>query len=164
MKISIGVSADVRYQAAAVYVVDRLPHHLLPRSFQEVLVARHLLAIMFCGCLYAALPYEVKRSRGLVLVLAAVLLAFAGYVMSLFESLAPSFVYGMLRFYWFRLADGLLPLGLCILLTQFLFSAQSVGSSVQQTLRRTILVAVVLTFFAHDSNENQFLRINKKIR
>ena len=151
MKISIGVSADVRNQAAAVYVVDRLPHHLLPRSFQEVLVARHLLAIMFCGCLYAALPYEVKRLRGLVLVLAAVLLSFAGFVMSLSESLAPSFVYGMLRFYWFRLADGLLPLGLCVLLTQFIFSAQLFGSSVQQTLRRTFLVAVVLAFSTYDS-------------
>jgi hypothetical protein len=106
---------------------------------------------MFCGCLYAALPYEVKRSRGLVLVLAAVLLSFAGFVMSLSESLAPSFVYGMLRFYWFRLADGLLPLGLCVLLTQFIFSVQVFGSRVQQTLRQTFLVAVVLAFFAYDS-------------
>ena len=151
LQISIGVSAGVRNQAAAIYVVDRLPHHLLPRSFQEVLVARHLLAIMFCGCLYAALPYEAKRSRGLMIVLAAALLSSVGYAMSLFESLAPSFVYGMLRFYWFRLADGLVPLGLCVLLTQFLLARQVLESSDQQTLRQTCLVVVVLTFFTYDS-------------
>ena len=151
LQISSGVSAGVRNQAAAVYVVDRLPHHLLPRSFHEVLVARHLLAIMFCGCLYAALPYEAKRSRGLMIVLAAALLSSVGFAMSLFESLAPSFVYGMLRFYWFRLADGLLPLGLCVLLTQFLLSRQFLESNDRQTLRQTCLVAVVLTFFTYDS-------------
>ena len=141
----------VYWLMAAVYVVDRLPHHLLPRSFHEVLVARHLLAIMFCGCLYAALPYEAKRSRGLMIVLAAALLSSVGFVMSLFESLAPSFVYGMLRFYWFRLADGLLPLGLCVLLTQFLLSRKLLESSDQQTLRKTCLVAVALAFFTYDS-------------
>ncbi len=150
-QISTGVSADVRNQAAAVYVVDRLPHHLLPRSFQEVLVARHLLTIIFCGCLYAALPYDVKRSRGLILVLAAVLLSFAGFVMGLFEPLAPALVYTMLRFYWFRLADGLVPLGLCVLLTQFLFSTQLSESRIQQSLRQTCLVSLILTFFVYDS-------------
>ena len=150
-QISIGVSAEVRNQAAAVYVVDRLSHHLLPRSFQEVLVARHLLAIMLCGCLYAALPYETKRTRGLVLVLAAVLLSFVGFVMGLFEPFAPALVYGMLRFYWFRLADGLVPLGLCVLLTQFLLSAQLLESKAQQTLRQTCLIALALTFFMYDS-------------
>ncbi len=150
-QISTGVSVGVRNQAAAVYVVDRLPHHLLPRSFQEALVARHLLAIMFCGCLYAALPFEAKRSRGLAIVLAAAMLSSVGFAMSLFESIAPSFVYGMLRFYWFRLADGLLPLGLCVLLTQFLFSIQLSESRIQQTVKQTFLVPLVLTFFAYDS-------------
>jgi len=150
-QISTGVSAGVRNRAAAVYVVDRLPHHLLPRSFQEVLVARHLLTVIFCGCLYAALPYDVKRSRGSILVMGAVLLSFAGFVMGLFEPLAPALVYTMLRFYWFRLADGLVPLGLCFLLTQFLFSRQSSESRIQQTLRQTCLVSLVLTFFVYDS-------------
>ena len=151
LQISTGVSADVRNQAAAIYVVDRLPHHLLPRTFHESLVARHLLTIIFCGCLCVSLPHEVKRSRGLMIVLAAVALSSVGFVLSLFEPIAPSFVYGMLRFYWFRLADGLVPLGLSVLLTQFLFSTQGINTRTQRTFRRIGLVAVVFAFFVCDS-------------
>lgn len=150
-QISSGVPSVIRSQAAAVYVVDRLPHHLLPRTFQESLVARHLLAIMFCGCLYVSLPYEAKRLRGLIVVLAALALSCVGFVLSLFEPVAPSLVYGILRFYWFRLADGLVPLGLCVLLTQFLFSARGIELSDQPSFRRIGLVAAVFAFFVCDS-------------
>ena len=151
MQISIGVAAGIREQAAAIYVVDRLPHHLLPGSFQESLVTRHLLAVIFCGVLYTALPYNSHRKRGLMIVLAAVLISCSGFVISLCEPFAPYFTYGLLRFYWFRLADGLVPLGLCVLLTHFLFLPQAIRLGGLLRGRRSCLTALILCFFAYDS-------------
>ena len=151
MRMSIGVAAGVREQAAATYVVDRLPHHLLPGSFQESLVTRHLLAVIFCGVLYTALPYGSRRQRGLLLVLAAVLISGSGFVISLCEPIAPYLVYSFLRFYWFRLADGLVPLGLCVLLTHFLFLTQSIRLGELLHSRRGGLIALILCLFGYDS-------------
>ena len=151
MQMSSGVAADICEEAAAIYVVDRLPHHLLPSSFQESLVTRHLLAVIFCGVLYAALPSGSRRQRGLMMVLAAVLISCSGFVISLCEQIAPYFTYGLLRFYWFRLADGLVPLGLCVLLTHFLFRTPSSSLGELLRSRRSRLVALILCLFAYDS-------------
>jgi len=151
MQMSRGVAAGIRQQSAAIYVVDRLPHHLLPGSFQESLVTRHLLAVIFCGVLYAALPYSSRRQRGLVMVLAALLISGSGLLISLCEPIAPYFTHGLLRFYWFRLADGLVPLGLCVLLTHFLFLKQSIRPGELLRNRRSCLAAVVLCLFTYDS-------------
>ena len=115
--LSAGADAATRAAAARIYVVERLSHHLLVRTFADGFVARHVLAILLWWLLVAlrpAAPAAVQSARGRVsgVVLASLLVSLAGVVISLAEPFAPGVVYALLRFYWFRAADVLVPFGL----------------------------------------------------
>ena len=47
----------------------------------------------------------------------ALAISLAGWLIGAFEPWAPNVTRGLLRFYWFRLADGLVPLGLAVAAT-----------------------------------------------
>ena len=110
--MNAGVDAATRVAANAIYVVERLPHHLLPRGFAAALVARHLLAIAVWWLLGRLLPATAARRWLTRVVGAALSISLAGWLVSLAEPLAPAPVQSVLRFYWFRLADVLVPLAL----------------------------------------------------
>jgi hypothetical protein len=115
LALSRGVSPADAAEATRIYVVERLPHHLLVRTFAEGHVSRHVLAAAFAFALAARLGAGrgrrfVALGRLAVFVGAAVAIAAAGCGISLFESPAPRITYGLLRYYWFRLSDGLVPL------------------------------------------------------
>ncbi|MFM9059743.1 MAG: DUF6798 domain-containing protein [Planctomycetaceae bacterium] len=110
--MNAGVDAATRAAANEIYVVERLSHHLLPRAFAAPLVARHLLAIVAWWLLFRLLPPAATRRRLATLVGAAVVISAGGWLVSLAEPLAPALAHAILRFYWFRLADVLVPLAL----------------------------------------------------
>lgn len=112
LRLSAGVDAATRAAADVIYVVERLPHHLLPRMFTASLVARHLLAITVWWLLGRLLPTSPARRRLATLVGAALALSLVGWLVSLAEPVAPAAVHAVLRFYWFRLADVFVPLAL----------------------------------------------------
>ena len=112
LALSVGVDAATAAAANRAYVADRLSHHLLPRTFAPGLVARHLLAIVVWWLLHRLLPPTVARRRLAWIVGVAVAVALAGWFVSLAEPLAPVAVRGLLRFYWFRLADVLVAFAL----------------------------------------------------
>jgi hypothetical protein len=112
LALSSGVDAATVAAANRAYVVDRLSHHLLPRTFANGLVARHLLAIVVWWLLHRLLPATAARRRLAWIVGAAVGVALAGWLISLAEPLAPVAARGLLRFYWFRLADVLVAFAL----------------------------------------------------
>jgi hypothetical protein len=114
LRLSAGVDAATRAAGDAIYVVDRLSHHLLPRTFAAGLVARHLLAIAVWWLVQRLLPASGARRRLSALVGAALAISLAGWLVSLLEPVAPAAVHAVLRFYWFRLADVLVPLALAI--------------------------------------------------
>ena len=111
--LSVGATADERARAAMVYVVERLPHHLLVRTFADGMVARHVLAVIAWWLLLPSSP-SVSDRRMAAFVAASVGVSIAGLGVSLLETVAPATAYGLLRFYWFRLADGVVPLGLAL--------------------------------------------------
>jgi hypothetical protein len=108
------VEPAVRAAAARAYVVERLPHHLLPRSFAEPMVARHLLAVLAWWLLSRLVPPTPARSRITVFTIAALGISLAGLCLSACEPFQPGLVIGMLRFYWFRLADVVVPFALAV--------------------------------------------------
>lgn len=110
--LTAGAEAAERIAATRIYVVERLPHHLLPRSFADGLWARHVLAVCVWLLLRGRLPSTPAWRRSDRLTLAALAISAAGVVVSLAEPLAPAAVYGLLRYYFFRLADVLVPLSL----------------------------------------------------
>lgn len=115
--LSAGADAATRAAAVKIYVVERLPHHLLVRTFADGMVARHVLAIIVWWLLAALVadrggPRARARARLGRFTLAALGISLAGCLVSLAEPLAPGAVYGLLRYYWFRFGEGLLPLAL----------------------------------------------------
>ena len=124
LRLSANVSAADRSAAAVIYVVERLSHHLLPRTFADGMVARHVLAILLWLVLSrttlsraeggAAGERVAARRRVDGFTAAAIAISLAGWAISLLEPVAPGVAYALLRFYWFRLADGLVPLALAV--------------------------------------------------
>jgi len=114
VRLTAGVDAEARVLADRIYVVERLPHHLLPRTFAEPLVCRHLLAVLVWLLLVRATPPTVARSRCWSVVAVAVAISATGWLVAALEPWAPGLAWKLLRFYWFRLAEGLVPLGLAV--------------------------------------------------
>ncbi len=110
--LSGGASAAERAEAARIYVVERLGHHLLPRTFAEPLVARYLLAIVAWWLLTRQARRTPARTRLDTLTVVALGVSLTGLAIAAAEPFAPATVHGLLRFYWFRLADVMVPLAL----------------------------------------------------
>ncbi len=114
LSLTSGVEPDVRVAATHIYVVERLSHHLLVRTFADGFIARHVLAILLWAAVLRLSPSSPARQRAAGFTIAAIVLSAIGCGISLLEPVAPDMTYGLLRFYWFRLADGLVPLSLSL--------------------------------------------------
>jgi len=112
LRLSVGADAATRAAAAKIYVVERLHHHLLLRTFAEAFVARHLLATAVWWIVNRLAPQTAARQRLTAFTLGALAISAAGVGISLLEAVAPNAALGLLRFYWFRLADVIVPLAL----------------------------------------------------
>jgi hypothetical protein len=112
--LSLGADPATRAEAARIYVVERLHHHLLPRTFPVGFIPRHLLAIVAWWLLDRLAPASPARARLTRLTLVALGISLAGLFIAALEPWAPAAVHGLLRYYWFRLADVAVPLALAI--------------------------------------------------
>lgn len=112
LMLSAGTDAATRAEAARIYVVERLHHHLLPRTFPVGFIPRHVLAIVAWWLLDRLAPASRARARLKRFTLAALGISLAGLLIAALEPWAPPAVHGLLRFYWFRLADVVVPLAL----------------------------------------------------
>lgn len=118
--LTAGVDEATRVAATKIYVVDRLSHHLLPRTFADGMIARHLLAVAVWWLLSLLVPASAARRRIMVFTLTALAISAAGIGISLLEPWAPATAYSLLRFYWFRLADVAVPFALATTLAAVL--------------------------------------------
>ncbi len=107
--LSAGVDAAGRAAANRIYVVERLPHHLLPGTFPEALIARHLLAILLGVIMHRIVPATPARTRVAAFRETALSISLVGCLIAAAVPLAPDLAIGLLRFYWFRLADVVVP-------------------------------------------------------
>ncbi len=114
LMLSAGVDPAVRAAATRIYVTERLPHHLLPRTFADGMIARHLLAVFVSWLIAKHLPESAARRRLHGFALAALAISLVGYGIAFTEAVNADVAYGLLKFYWFRLSDGLAPLALAI--------------------------------------------------
>ena len=114
LTLAAGADAATRAEAARIYVVERLHHHLLPRTFPVGFIPRHVLAIVVWWLLDHLAPASRARAWLTRFTFAALGISLAGLVIAALEPWAPATVHGLLRFYWFRLADVAVPLALAI--------------------------------------------------
>lgn len=153
--LSAGADAATRAAAARIYVVERLHHHLLPRTFAEAFVARHLLAVAMWWIVNRLASPTAARQRLTAFTLGALAISAGGVVVSLLEAVAPAAAYGLLRFYWFRLADVIVPLALAAAVAAVLErdaeSARAFGMA-PRLVRLAVAVLLVLDLAAQSAH------------
>ncbi len=120
VKLDWGVDSATIAEASRIQVFERLPHHLLPTAFQTGYVPRHLLLWALFVLLCTITPTDSGGRRFRAFVAAAMGLAGIGFVLGWLASIAPLTAASVLRFYWFRMSDILVPAGAAIVVLQFL--------------------------------------------
>jgi hypothetical protein len=120
--------------ANRIYVFQRLDHHLSPQSFvpsyagtESVSLAqaaalalasplfRHLLLVSVLVVLVNIAPFDGRLQKLLAFVATCVAISAIGMVIGLAAPLNFDFAAALLRFYWFRMSDVMVPLGVALL-------------------------------------------------
>jgi hypothetical protein len=111
VRLSWGVPQEVAAEANRIYVFERLHHHLDPTQFPIEKVVAHLLLLAWWAVLYWQIRGDVRLRRLGSVVFGAIVVSAAGGVISAVAHFAPDAGGALLRYYWFRAADVLVPLG-----------------------------------------------------
>jgi len=150
LMLDAGVSAEITRQAHKIYVFDRLPHHLVPYAIRDAFVLRFaLLTIIWIFICRHTANRRHRLFNGFVwgtLALSAIGMILA-YTLRGNQELSAS----VLRFYWFRLADIAVPMGIAIgAMRLCLFHIKRIKSASFPTLAVVLSVLGVkaVTYFA----------------
>jgi hypothetical protein len=152
LSLTAGIDGIERAAATRIYVVDRLHHHLLPRAFPGAMVARHVLAFVVWWLLHRLAPGTAARSRLTAFTLAAVAISLLGFAISLAEPFAAAATLGVLRYYWFRLADVFVPFALATAAVAVLEDDEACGKLVSARpalVRAAAAILLVAGLAAH---------------
>ena len=114
------VDPQIVDEANWIYVFDRLYHHLWPQSFPRSAIVSHvaLVAVLVLLAWWAPNEGRWRRLRGFVAT--AVGLAAIGLAIDQLTPYEPELTARLLRYYWFRLADVMVPLGVALLFVRLL--------------------------------------------
>jgi hypothetical protein len=115
LSLTWGVPGEIVRAANRIYVYERLYHHLLPTRFPPWFVVRHSLLILALGLLAPTAPATAAFNRLRAFIAAAVLIAVIGMAIGLAAPLAPDLAASVLRYYWFRMSDVMVPLGVALI-------------------------------------------------
>ncbi len=113
------VSPEEARQAARILVYERLPHHLVFHRFRYAdMAALGTLAAAVLGWSYWLSRYQVPNRRLAAFTTGAVMIAVAGIAIdqSLLWNL--DLAAQLLKFYWYRLADVMVPVTAALLIAQ----------------------------------------------
>ncbi len=129
-------AATVR-EANDIYVFKRLSHHLVPHTFPptdvklpdvmvsnppvylrivSIFILRHLFLLAVWAALFFAMRRSDNQRRLHRFVAGAVAIALVGGLIDLVTIPFPAVAASLLRFYWFRMSDALLPVGVALAL------------------------------------------------
>jgi len=106
-----GVDPEIIDRANWIHVFQRLPHHLLPERFGTFFIARYALLFAFWLLLCVLVPADDRLRRLRAFVAGTLTIALAGVGISLLATHNDIVAAQFLRFYWFRLSDVFLPVG-----------------------------------------------------
>lgn len=142
IQLTAATSPQDAAEAAKIYSNYRISHHLLPTAFATWWYVRHsvllgLLAAFSVKCLRlttdkdggasgsegAADQIRSDRERLLAVLgfaMGAIGIAMAGLLIGMVPMIEPELTSKLLRFYWFRLSDAVVPLSLALLTAKLL--------------------------------------------
>lgn len=145
-------------EANEIYVVWRLPHHLRIQNFRDWFIVRNAMLLVSWLLLCRGTPMDPRQRRLRAFVGGAVGIAFVGAILSLALIPFPEVSNSVLRFYWFRLSDAMLPLGVALAAGCFLRSA-SFPTALARRLSWSILLLTAGGFFV----ESAWLRATQEV-
>lgn len=105
-----GADPRVVAEANQIYVFERLYHHLDPLSFPPQFVLRFGLLAFGWVLLCQLAPTDAPRRMLRGMTMAALALALIGTACGLLAMVDRALAAGLLKYYWFRLSDAMLPL------------------------------------------------------
>jgi hypothetical protein len=118
MALSSGVDPADATAAARIYTYQRISHHLLPSALLTTWYLRHGIMLVFTF----AVAYRYRQHSGIhaltAFTLGAVLIAIIGLALGCLPAYQPDLAAKLLRFYWFRLSDAVVPLLMGVVVTQ----------------------------------------------
>ncbi|QDT06487.1 hypothetical protein K227x_48970 [Rubripirellula lacrimiformis] len=119
--LTIGVDPSDATAAARIYSYFRIRHHLLPADFHWTWYLRHLVVLTIVA---VGAWMDWRRSPGhtrlFSFTLGAVAVAGCGLVVGALPAVAPDLAAKLLRYYWFRLSDAVVPLMMAIVIMQWM--------------------------------------------
>lgn len=123
--------------AARIYSYVRLRHHLLPGDFPWHWYARHAVLVisLFLTLRLPNRSLAIRRVQSFAL--GALLIAAAGLVVGCLPGIAPDLAAKLLRYYWFRLSDAVVPLALALVIVE---------QCSAQVTRNRVLASLVTAF------------------
>jgi hypothetical protein len=102
-------------EANQISVFERLPHHLWPQSFSSAAIGRHLPVLVAWLLLFCLVrPVESQRALRRI-VNCSLVFSVLGWLIGVALDSHPEVAARLLRYYWFRLADVMLPIGVAML-------------------------------------------------
>lgn len=114
IRLTWGVAPEIVDQANQIFVFSRLAHHLNPALFPAHYVLRFALLMLAWVVIRGRTPEDQPGWRMHAFVAGAVGISVAGIVVAYATSGRPDWAASLLRYYWFRLADVAVPIGVAI--------------------------------------------------
>jgi hypothetical protein len=145
-----GTDRETILKAHEIYVFDRLPHHLLLTSIYPSYIARMSLLIIFwllLGRWNTEKTPVIRRLRAVVV--GAIVIALIGAAMHLLLLIDRGLAVGLLRFYWFRLLDFAMPLGVALEGVLLLSRLTAAGMKQSRWLWALAVIPAALNLVVH---------------
>jgi hypothetical protein len=150
LELNWGVEPPIVAEANEIYVFQRLSHHLLPQSFRWPFLVRYLFMLLVWLAMNHRPTDNPRLQRLRSFVVASLMIALAGFVLSQVTLNYPESRAAILRYYWFRLADVMLPVGIALSAMASQISDNPKSKIQNPKLLLWSIVCIALVVYAHD--------------
>ncbi len=162
--MSAGADTETASRAHEIYVFERLRHHLVPAELPRWFPIRFLIMIAAWVAM-SALDRSPGMARLRRIVAGGLAISVVGATLAWLLRDDPRRAAAILRFYWFRIADTLVPLGLAIELGAVLCRPPKAGVEVFHKLGRAAMLLGVVAHLASSATEYRLVpRADKSAR
>ncbi|MGB7342765.1 MAG: DUF6798 domain-containing protein [Pirellulaceae bacterium] len=153
--LTVGVPREDSVAAAEIYTYYRIKHHLLPADFQTWWFVRHGILIVATGVLYFLSCKDQNARDGFGslfwFTVGAVAIAAIGLVVGMLPPYTPDLAAKLLRYYWFRLTDAIVPLMFALLVVRQVFHKREIASKTTPTTICGLFLLAGIVLFAGSS-------------
>jgi len=113
LRLTLGLDPETVTRANEIYVFFRLPHHLVPHTFPWYRVLMHVLLVAGTGFLFWKVRNDERAARLRRFVVGSLVIAVMGGMIDIATYISGDreLAARLLRYYWFRLSDVMVPLG-----------------------------------------------------